>query len=200
MTLASIVPIGSLVGVSPGVLESYGLKSAECATLLELQPASPFDYEVPEAFAIPAREDASFVEGDIDDTFDALTSGMDDRAVLMARSSSKIEAPGANPTYSVGFDPTDRSGSRKNFRDAVVRLLDHSPQMGVLAMPMVGTPRQVEGAGLTFGYDNVSFVADSHHPASPDEMHFALVHGLGTRAHSIRMQDISPWPQRAKTR
>lgn len=177
-----VVPATSLVGAAPAGLLPYGIKTAGYAQLIGLQPQSPVPFIVPEAWAVPARSMGQFTTADIRTAFDALTAGLGSPSVLMARSSAIDETPGANPTLSVALDPTDREGSSHRLNGAAEQLLDSSDKMGVLLTGMVGEASNLPDGTHAFGAANTSFVADSHSPINPDEMHIAAVHGLGTRA------------------
>lgn len=179
---ALVVPAASLVSASPAGLLPYGVKAAGYAQLIGLQPECPAPFSVPEAWAVPARSMGQFTTADIRAAFDALTAGLGSPSVLMARSSAIDETPGANPTLSVAFDPTDREGSFRRLNDAAGRLLDSSDKMGVLLTRMVGEASTLPDGTCAFGAGNISLVADSHSPINPSEMHIAAVHGLGTRA------------------
>ncbi len=100
----------------------------------------------------------------------------------MARGSSLEERPGVSPTEVSRFDPSDLKGSFREFEKKVFQVLGHDPDMGVLLCPMVGGLHTFSDHVTAFGWENVSFVADSHHPMIPKDLHFAVVQGWGTRA------------------
>lgn len=160
----------------------YGLKAAGYADLLAAQAESPAAYSVPEAWAVPAPV-AGILDGqDLRTAFEILTQGRRTKGVMMARSSSMEERPGANPTLMKKYDPKDLRGSFQQFLSAIFKVRNTAPHMGVLATMAVGGIRTFGPSDERFGWENVSFIADSHHPLNPDEMFFAFVHGLGTRA------------------
>lgn len=177
-----IVHLLQLQGSSAANLAStFGLKTAGCVQLLEARAASPVPYVVPSAYAIPVAGVKRVSSVALRSVFDAFTQGRQEPGVIMARSSSRCEAPGQNPTYFVAHHPQRLDASFQRFQEAVHRLGEASAEMGVLLMPMVhGEPLHFRDMTL-LGARNLSFVADSHHPMSLHEMYFAFVEGLGTR-------------------
>lgn len=159
----------------------YGQKSAGYARLHLAQPTAPAPFGIPDAIAIPPTSQGSYTDGEFTDVFAALTTGRTEPGVAMARSSKIGELPGQNPTLLSTYDPHDVAGSCARFLANVHAVADVSPDMGVLATMMVGGLTSLPRRRRAFGYSNVSFVADTHHPMRHDEMYIALVSGLGTR-------------------
>lgn len=181
---ALLLPIANpstLLGAPTATVQAYGVKSAGDVVLHQLQPGSPYPYDIPEAYAIPPRRHAGYISDDISRTFQTLIQGRTKRGVLMARSSAIGEESGQNDTLMTPFDPADIPQSKRRFLTAVEQMLDSSRDMGVLATRMVGTARKLEDGTDAFGFDNVSFSADTHCPFDLRQLYIALAHGLGTR-------------------
>lgn len=179
--MTSILSAVQLAGLPASELAFYGLKAAGYADLLAAQAESPAAYLVPEAWAIPAQVGGILDGAELRTAFENLTQGRRTKGVMMARSSSMEERPGTNSTLMRKYDPQDPRGSLQQFLSSIFGVRNTAPNMGVLATMAVGGIRVFGPGDERFGWDNVSFIADSHSPLNPDEMIFAFVHGLGTR-------------------
>jgi hypothetical protein len=166
-----------------GLAGLYGVKTAGCAALLNILPGSPTPFMFPPL----AGGIAPSVHGVVSDAalraeFGRIAAGTSMRVPWMLRSSAIDETPGANESPSILFDPSDMDAGWGSFSATVRRLQNANPRLGITSMPMLGGWRTFAGGAEGFGYDLVSFVADTVNPLAPNEMHIAVVHGLGTQA------------------
>jgi len=182
MTGLDVLPVQALMSASSELVASYGLKTAGHAQLLSLQGRSPIAYDVPPAWAVPASSQGRATRSDLRDAFENLTKGLSRETVLMARGSALSERPGESPTLFFLFDPQDRRASFKVFESRIGEVRAAHQDMGVLATLMVGGLSVFRDGRRGIGWNNVSFVADTHHPMAPRDMHIAAVSGLGTQA------------------
>lgn len=192
-----ILRLSQMVGSPEGQIRRYGGKAQGLVKLLEAQGQAPHPFAIPDTFGIPAHVK------DVDDrelrrVYDALTAGAGSRGVLMARSSSLAEMPGRFESLSAAYDLRNPDQGFLRFLNAVQKVRAQSPEdMGVVLMPMVGNVRVTRHGKHSFGETNTSFVADSHSPIHPDEMHIAAVHGLGTRVVAANSDFIPVFVDRA---
>ncbi len=182
MTVIDVRNTLGMIGLPPAFIGSYGLKTAGYVRLQALQSACPIRYEVPPAWAIPPRSQGRATEWDLRQAFDDLTQGLSEEAVFMARGSSLAERPGESPTLFFRFDPHGRRQSFRTFVSKIGEVRATHDDMGVLATIMVGGLHLFRDGTRAIGWDNVSFVADTHHPMAPQDIHIAAVSGLGTQA------------------
>jgi|GEM_PF-5956244 len=160
---------------------TWGLKAAGCAELLRMQPNSPVPFYLPDqphhAVSLRPRSLGGPDRGALDEQYSRIFSAHTAPVPWLARSTALNELPGVNETYPFLIEPNDPIGSKARFDKSVSTLLDADDRLGALLMPMLGAwDGDAYGAGL------VSFVADTVNPVAPDEMHIAVVTGLGTRA------------------
>lgn len=183
MTLQPI-NIRALVGAPAATVAGYGRKTAGVVELLRLRDGAPVRYDVPDGWAIPPRSQGACTHQELQCAFDALVAARP-RGALMARSSGLGELPGQNPTLVSGYDHADRAGSFRRFADNVEAVLDAGPDVGVLAMAMVGKLSRLKDGTRVLGFRSTSFVADTHSAFRSADMYIAAVHGLGTRAVEV---------------
>lgn len=176
---------GSLNGIAP--LQSidianspHGLKTLGCAKLLSEQAGSPLPYYLPEnVFAIQPRSAGRVSENDLRAQFYQMVSLSKTPIPWFARSDALDESPGKYDSPPVLIDPNDKDSSWQRFYRTVSQMLGSNENLGVLLMPMLGGWKTFADGTRGYGYDLVSFVADTVNPAKTDEMHIAIVQGLG---------------------
>jgi len=133
-----VVDVRTIQYFRDGELLRYGLKVFGIIKLLGLQKKSPYLFEVPPGFGLPARSRGSYTRDDVRYAFDELTYGIGKRTALLVRSSHLDEKSGENPTLFVTYDPADPEASFESFYAAVEDLAGVSEDMGILLMPLVG--------------------------------------------------------------
>lgn len=165
------MPLASIQGI-------FGEKTAGVVDLLQLQPGSEYlghnepAYRVPHGLGIPMRAQGAFSRSDIHNAFDSAV-GRKKLGVLLVRSSATDDRHGTNPTYFSPYDlrtPQSIQNSTKLFTSHVESLLDASPDMGALAMQMVGDWSRLPDGSPVISERSISFIADSHSCYRPDEM------------------------------
>lgn len=185
MTALKPTRLNKLVTLPRAERIAFGTKTAGNARLLELRPGSPFAYDVLDDFGIAPPVNGTATRAELREVFGDLTHGLTTMSVLMARSSGLREdstAAGSAPTLCSRFDPAHREASFAHFARNVETVRAFSNEMGVHATVMAGRERRIHTGQRAFGYDLLSFVADSHEPTYPPEVTMNFAHGLGTRA------------------
>lgn len=193
----SIFPLGSLTALPAANLAAFGIKTAGVVNLMNLAPASPVPFTVQDGLAIPADASRGLAAADVRGAFDDLTSDMGSKGALLVRSSAIDEEPGQNITRFVAYERERADESFARFCGAIHEVGESKASMGVLLMPLVGGLKMLTDGSEALGWDNVSFVADSHSPFSPDEVFVAMVHGLGTRVVEAGDEFISMTAERS---
>lgn len=168
----------------------FGSKATGIEHLFRSQGNSPLPYFVPYGLGIPPISIKITDDSRLKEIFERILSLTPEPRPWLARSIALNERPGKYESPAFLVDPRDPEGSYQRFSGTVRRMQEIDDRLGTMPMPMIGSWYEFDDGKWGFAYDIVSFVADSVNPTDPDEMHLAIVHGLGKGAVELGREAI----------